>query len=623
MTLPDFNSVRKIWDDRKISGFVLLSLSLQILLTVCAPLRKRTSRMWIMSSIIWLAYMLADLVANFAIGLIASSQCGVLKPALSTEVVATLNAFVQSLGPTNKLRFPTLALFLIGIIKCSERTRALYLGSFDGLKNSVKEDGLKNSVKGENECRIDISHPPYQENNIGVVQCAYDLFERFSKVLIADLLYKSRDNICHMDSTSFFCRRSPEESFHIIAAELNFIYETLFTKLYVAHTKLGYFFRAMSFGTTSTALVCFSKFDKHDLDRFDVVITYSLICGAMALDSIALFMLIFSDWTVAFAAPKDVVQSNISWQSCWKTILVRYLDLKKPNLCSSNTTSSFLGWSRQILFGRCSETIYAFNLIEYALKKGAKWGSLFGLEDLLDKIKIINYGYSKPLSKDLWEFIFNDLREKKNNREGFFELWDAKGDWILRYNDRLRRYVFDHDYDENLLLWHIATELCYNTDKSNAGVDNRRREYSKTLSDYMFYLLFLQPTMMSSVTTIGQEAVLSDTCDAIAQIIFRDNSEPRLVLEHEEACKRILVARPSSIRDKYSAYLLFIARDLAEELTKLGDKKWDVMSQVWVDLLSYAATHCRPNSYAQLLSNGGELVAFVWLVMEHLEVGRK
>lgn len=708
--MPD--SIRKIWGDWKIRGFVLFSFSLQTLLILCAPLRKRTSNSWI-RSIIWLAYVLANFVANFAIGLIASSQGGGWKPAQSTDVhllafwapfllihiggpdtiisfslkdnalwqrhllgplfqvVATLTVFTQSLGLKNKLSFPTLVLFLTGIIKCEERTRALYLGSLDGLKSSVKEDEyrchnnigvVQSTLCHINDVPRELCHHPYPENNIGVVQCAHYFFEHFSKGLIADLLFSSK--ACRQQaSTSVFIGKCPKESFHIIAAELNFIYETLFTKLYVAHTKLGYFFRALSFSATSIALVCFYILDKHGLHRFDVVITYTLIFGSMALDSIALFMLIFSDWTVAAA---QELLSKGSWQSsCVISILLKYLDLKRPKLYSSNTTSSFLEWSRQILFGRCSESIYTFNLIDYALKESRKTtpktislfrgclqyfrrqpssegeggvstlggrqdGRCFGLKDLLDKFK---YRSSTPLSQDLWDFIFYDIREKKNNIDAnndleCCQLWEGRGNWILQCNHRngkgnckgLSKYIVDYDYEESLILWHIATELCYNTDKSNAGVGNRRREYSKTLSDYMLYLLFMQPSIMSSVTRIGQHA-LSDTC-ANAQNIFLKNLEPA-VLEHEEACNRILEAW-SSNRDKYDkSAFLFVACDLVKALNKLGDNKWDLMSQVWVELLSYAASHCRPNSFAQSLSKGGELVAFVWLLMEHLQVRPK
>uniref|UniRef100_A0A1J3C9W1 Uncharacterized protein n=1 Tax=Noccaea caerulescens TaxID=107243 RepID=A0A1J3C9W1_NOCCA len=48
---------------------------------------------------------------------------------------------------------------------------------------------------------------------------------------------------------------------------------------------------------------------------------------------------------------------------------------------------------------------------------------------------------------------------------------------------------------------------------------------------------------------------------------------------------------------------------------------WKVVSQVWVELLSYAATKCGAIEHAAQLSKGGELISFVWLLMVHLGLG--
>ncbi|KAI6707447.1 hypothetical protein NL676_010409 [Syzygium grande] len=53
-------------------------------------------------------------------------------------------------------------------------------------------------------------------------------------------------------------------------------------------------------------------------------------------------------------------------------------------------------------------------------------------------------------------------------------------------------------------------------------------------------------------------------------------------------------------------------------LTKFGEAKWVIVSEVWVALLAYAAIHCRPYMHAQQLSPGGQLVTLVWLLMVHL-----
>jgi hypothetical protein len=68
--------------------------------------------------------------------------------------------------------------------------------------------------------------------------------------------------------------------------------------------------------------------------------------------------------------------------------------------------------------------------------------------------------------------------------------------------------------------------------------------------------------------------------------------------------------------------VLLDARVLAKELGKLEwQKRWGVMSEVWVEMLSYAASHCKANTHAAQLCKGGELITVVWLLMTHFGIG--
>ena len=81
----------------------------------------------------------------------------------------------------------------------------------------------------------------------------------------------------------------------------------------------------------------------------------------------------------------------------------------------------------------------------------------------------------------LWEFIFRELKEKSDfadDQEEAKRISSARGEWILENSDlfdysissQLMPYVKIVAYDESLLLWHIATEICYNTDEhSHSG----------------------------------------------------------------------------------------------------------------------------------------------------------
>ncbi|XP_008224917.1 PREDICTED: uncharacterized protein LOC103324616 [Prunus mume] len=693
---PIPTSVKKLWERWNLRGFILLSLTLQTILILGAPFRKRAPNMAIIFTI-WSSYLLADWAANFAIGLISNSQGNARGTGDNNEdllafwapflllhlggpdtitafaledntlwlrhflglifqVIAAIYVFIQSF-PTNKLWPSTILLFLAGTIKYAERTRGLYLASLDNFKESMlktpdpgpnyaklmeeysskKEAKLPTHIEltaersKESRTVTYVAEAGDMENDIAMVRHAYHFYKIF-RGLIVDLIFSFHERF---ESRAFFQEREAKDAFRLIAIELNFVYEALFTKAVVVHSTQGCIFRAISFTAVSIALGFFYKLEKHDYHKFDVGITYTLLFGALGLDSIALFMLIFSDWTVA-ALTK-------SWQKSFvATILKKYLSFKRPNW-SKNT--SCLDWIRQILFRRWYESISTFNLIDYSLKEREKMFpnifdypgiayikiiDLLGLKDLRDKMK---YRHSTPLTKVLWEFIFKELQSKSrlaDDPETAKRIYSARGDWVLQDSDwnntehsTLLRYIVEVDYDQSILLWHIATEFCYNMELSD--VDGRK--ISKALSDYMLYLLVMQPTLTSSVAGIGQIR-FRDTC-AEAKKFFsrRELGSGRSGGDEQlEACQRILEVNtevePVAVKGDRSKSVLFDACILAKKLME-KEQKWELMSKVWVELLSYTAGHCRANDHVQLLSKGGELVTFVWLLMAHFGIGEQ
>ena len=261
-----------------------------------------------------------------------------------------------------------------------------------------------------------------------------------------------------------------------------------------------------------------------------------------------------------------------------------------------------------------------------------------GAKSLLDEW---NYATSTHLSKNLWEFIFDELRAKASDAEDADtakRIYEARGAYVLqerkwRHGDvkNLIAYIEDAAYDESLLLLHIATELCYQTDVARGRqVADERRELSKLLSDYMMYLLVLQPTMMSAVAGIGKIR-FQDTSEEAKKFFVRKGM--RLAGKKGKdavivtACKSILDVntdvKPVTVKGDRSKSVLFDACMLAKELDRFGDEKWEAISRVWVEMLSYAASHCRPETHAQQVSKGGELITFVWLLMAHFGLGNQ
>ena len=166
--------VKELWSTWDIRVFMLTSLLIQALLTILAPRRKRSASSFLNFSM-WLLYLSADAVALFTIGLIANGDddspqredlLAFWAPflllhlggpdtitalalednelwhrhalQLAAQVAVTIYVFVRSLRSNNYLLWPTLLMFVDGVIKYVERTEALYFASMDSFRESFR-----------------------------------------------------------------------------------------------------------------------------------------------------------------------------------------------------------------------------------------------------------------------------------------------------------------------------------------------------------------------------------------------------------------------------------------------------------------------------------------------------
>ncbi|XP_059664018.1 uncharacterized protein LOC132309751 [Cornus florida] len=691
--------VKKVWDVWNLRGAVLFSLFLQVVLIFSAPSRKRTGNI-IVTMIIWSAYLLADWVAVFAVGLILNGEGDDSKKfrvdddlaafwapflllhlggpdnitafslednelwirhllGLIVQLVAVVYVFTVSLP--NQFWIPTV-LFFAGTIKYAERSRALYLACLANFKDRMlpkPEAGVNYrrlmEVYSSKEAagvpvEIEIVKEPekgfrtaIQEEEAAltqdlttlvdteVVNRGHNFFKKFKRLLVDLLLSTTNRNF----SRKFFFQMTCEVAFRVIEVELNFMYDVLFTKMEVVHRKSGFFFRLICSTLIAASFIQFASIQKdHQIHRIDVAVTYTLLIGAVGLDLLAHFKLFFSDWTIA-------------------------------KLNNSKAKSVVSAIREKVSFdNRCrwSKSFSQHNLIRYCLKERFKWldkaTDFFGLKEFFDEMQ---YKETKLVEDNLKKFIFSELRAKglkAKDSKTAKEIFSARGDWVLWQNSCYHASIVstvseEVEYDESLLLWHIATELCYfnGPDRNNQNPSNDEyRQFSKLLSEYMLYLLIMRPTMMSSTVGDIWKVRFQDTCEDARKIIREDartgqsksagevivqklmncfrgkRSEPNE--ERKKVCVNLLsvntVVKPVEVKGDRSKSLLFDACMLAKALNEINlEKRWEIMSKVWVELLSYAACHCKANIHAQHLSKGGELITFVWLLMTHFGLGEQ
>ncbi|XP_039158758.1 uncharacterized protein LOC120288711 [Eucalyptus grandis] len=405
----------------------------------------------------------------------------------------------------------------------------------------------------------------------------------------------------------FFRSRTFEDAFRVIEAELNFFYDVLYTKAAVIHYLTGYIFRAISICSVIIAFALFHVLDKHGFHEYDIRITYALLHGAIGLEFVALSMLICSDWTIAFLGRYEEYRIG-------KTVIEFLVKLKSKSS------------SMPIFYSRWSKSIFQYNLIDSQLRRLPKW-----IEKPLHHISLKEFfndlksGRQEPYTDELGKLIFDVLIQMSyavGDSDSIKKMCATRGKWALEKKEDwkdLLSFVSEVDYGESLLLWHIATELCYNKDENTNFYSKTRKKTSKILSDYMLYLMIKQPNMMSTVAGIGQIR-FRDTCAEMHKFISEKFFAGSKTME--SVCQSLLVVptdvKPADVKGDRSKSVLFDACILAKELDKFEETKWEIVSEVWVELLVYAAIHCRPYNHAQQLSKGGELLTLIWLLTVHL-----
>ncbi|KAK9230587.1 hypothetical protein WN944_023559 [Citrus x changshan-huyou] len=697
MVNPIPESVWKLWDSWNIRGVFLFSLSLQTVLILFAPLRKGTGSKLIIS-VIWSAYLLADWAANFGVVLITERARDTPEPSMHAEnnellafwapflllrlggpdtitafalednelwlrhlfglafqAVAAVYIFLLSL-PGNKLLFPTVLVFIAGMIKNFERIRTLHLVSTDKFRDSTIRGHREMSSLGKYAV---LRQYLVVKDDADYLDTGCQYFQ-FFKVIAVDLLSYFREYDFRFGKPPFGTL-DPEKFLGIIEVELSLFYE-------VFHTKIQPFQFSIS-ELRSMAVSMSLMFELH------------IPCSWVPLP----LMLIFSDWTFAvlrnddaesrFGKLKNLIVAVTRWflilksprwqhshdggkyellatpflfrrwsgsvsgisvmtfwqnarpsrvykvKSCWQLAcqnVIRKLGIDGLIACTVNAIDGCIH-SRGIHKIFQNIALATNKVIYFLYKIMAELGflteeliALLGLGDVVLLRRIKRSQSHEPILKEMWKFIFSEIKEKADDANdpepGNSRICSASGSCTLKKLANARVMEITERETENsselpasVALWHLVTNLLYYaTDEVSIQKTKSAREFSKILSDYMHYLLLLKPTMLDVAAT---------SMKFMDQILWdRKKGSVR------EICEKIM-------RKDIGTGEMYAAADLAQELKKFEeDKRWELVSKVWVELLCYGAILCRPRAHTQQITNGGELITFVWVLMLHFEL---
>ncbi|KAL3726177.1 hypothetical protein ACJRO7_031121 [Eucalyptus globulus] len=663
---------KELWEEWELRGVVFLSLALQILL-ICTGNRRKYIRFASFWGIVWLAYLMADPIAIYALGVITNKLTKInsqsvdantelnafwapflllhlggpdtitayalednelwLRHLLSliTQAGVTFYIFLMA-GTGLNISIFAIVMILDGLVKYGERVYVLWAASSEQFRDSIPDPPsnirrywsnimievrdviVENNVDGADLSSLEETLDPAKlyKRGQGELLAARGLVKIFQR-LFADLLlsFEDRDT-----SRSVLKDKNFLVAFKIIEIELGMMYDLLYTKAMAIHTSWGFARRIIGLVSTCIILVLFILIKDQRYSIADLCMTFVLLGVAIFLEIYALAVLLFSDKT-----------------ACWLIKEKKFAVL------------DIINWLKPLTKRRrWSDHMAQYNLLSFALKeKHLFCHRLLGYLHIDEKVEKLLYKHHKKVTKDLKRLLMSHFTEMQSLMESL-------------------KWSIELEFDQSILIWHIATELCCHPEDKDSSKNppydephvreniTSRSKIGKCLSRYMLYILVMYPVMLP--TGIGRIKFQETYVEAMK--FFNEFREPneenvrgymKYVMKCAGFCasawqhikrrkkrKFDITGACNQLREQVktklnltvakgdrSKYVLFHGCRLASQLDKIEsqEEKWEIISEVWAEMLCYAASKCKGSYHAQQLRRGGELLTHVWLMMAH------
>ncbi|KAI5022527.1 uncharacterized protein LOC123406736 isoform X1 [Hordeum vulgare subsp. vulgare] len=659
----------QLWNEWEIRLLVLLSFTLQLFLFFTGGLRRRSSNKLLRFSI-WLAYLGADMIAFYTLGQISrlgdsinsrDPFTGTMSLAffwapfllvhlggqdtitafssednnlwlrhflnLLVEVSLALYVFWKSMGNSNQLLIPAMFVFVSGIIKYGERIWALKYGSKDDLNSTTSN---------------------YENNQLPLLSAEQDRYcdivcyalhtARYIRGFLAGRATFQMGHEIRFTLVEYFGRFAEHGAkLKIIEMELAIIYDDLYTKAVLFRSWTGSIFRCVVHISTVVAFVLFYANRKESYSRVDIAITYALLIGSIFMELVSVLMAMVSPWAWAFLKARNFHWlTNLFWSTFnivqpdkrlwWSDSMGQY-NLLRSIFCIESPT---IGMIRNII-----------NFVGWA----KVWKHLRHTKDVKAKHKIMECVVQWLDKQDRFDDLAKGMRPRLSTE---LEL-------ILRgpFEHAILQLHLFTDYHIRGLLDEEGSPLHNKGDRSNLA------SICEEISNYMIYLLVVNPSMLPVSTTAedtlalfpekifstgrgGVRDVSSLVLDKLKLFVLqicnyfvKESSTAKAVapaalgldlpLSTSQKYIREVLHKDWSAAGEIEGKILLGARALLDfpdsELTI--DELLVEIKEIWIRLLVYAAGKSHAEAHAQQMSRGGgELLTFVWLLMAaHYELG--
>ncbi|KAM3372347.1 hypothetical protein ACQJBY_019312 [Aegilops geniculata] len=657
------------WNDWASQIGVLLSLFFQVMLHIFANIRRHKDGSNWLRFPLWVAYQLSDSTATYAAGQLLFSGAtkdhhliafwvpflllhlggpdNITAYALEDSKLwgrHLLSLLVQVLGAGYVLykhivgsgTFLMVAAILISVVgaaKYGERTWALRSAKFSSLRSSLK-------VRSH-----DIHHQQfyteyqdwYSDDEL-VLQHAHSLFHICKRGIVDCVIAvddsDSQNEVDSLDSKiiqRFWKDR--QNMWRVMEMELSLMYDILYTKAGAVHTWVGYCIRVISPPAIATSLVLFQLSSKDDYSLVDVAITYTLLGGALFLETKSLLVALGSSWVFAFLCTTqwDWLRHSALCAGRWHRLRHTLFSLRRSWPGKMIMTVSSRRWSgtmgQRNMLRSCARQVDPMSQCLGNLSK------MLNLGEWWDRRQLWTIDVPEKVKKFAWSNVTAvDMNTMGLLRTG----WGKAALDEEHYPGLLIELDVFHgvDFHESVISWHIATDLILaETDRRGDHVSDDDVELVSVLSNYMMFLLVGSPDMLPG---LPQNWLYEQTCKQLEKIrskhvagsprksvctVLKDLFRPHhhRGWKPSELEKEIAIDILKQLEDpNFNNPRLSYARTIARTVLRRKENKVRMLQGLWLDFLFYAANRCNREAHARKLGSGGELLTVVWLYQEHL-----
>lgn len=657
-----------LWNRWDIQILLLLSLSLQVLLRSLAGVRRREASS-LTRGLLWLAYQLANFTTIYAMG-----HLTLVNPARDRRLTAFWAPFLlqhqggpdsigayafqdnqlwlrklkllilQALAATYVLykhlprsnSFLQLSAFLmwgVGIAKYVEKVVALKRGNLDSIRSSIKKQPV---AQHHHLHRSDQGIVEKHSNELEPhLRHAHHLFHIGKRATVDSWLEKDPEHKT-FEMLKALKKKDYRGMWAFAEMVMSLMYDILYTKAGVIHTWPGYIMRLMSSLAAPASFLLFHFSGKAGHSKVDVAITYTLLAGAILLETTSLLSALGSTWTYAFL-------STTRWSWLRYAVLCSGRWDRFHRLLKAVTG----GAGRDVSSRRWSGKMGQYNMLHFSSRRMRAYRpilgrvvTMFGFEEFWNrKHYSTTVNISDDLKKGLFEYIQRITKTGLDIHGVIRKSWGQEaleGEDKDLYERIKKNRNLGLEFQEGIIIWHIATDIFLAKRNRDTGDADNLVKSIRALSNYMMFLLVDRPNMLPG---LGQTTVYQRTCQNLSDSCRTQGNPNRNIssmlreifsLRHGPAVREQRhIDKLASIvykeRPQYSPSVpcLCHANRVAEELLNRENLEGSnsvlkLLLNMWMDFLVYAANRCSRESHAKKLSRGGELTTLVWIMTHYL-----